>query len=100
MIALTVLLSLLAWAMLAMAMPKHGQAILKRPIGKTTLRALRWSGFSLLLLGFAVVVAGAGWEFGAVYWLGIIMLSAIAWVLLLTLATPAPAKTRKTHGVP
>lgn len=87
MIALTILLSLLAWAMLGLAMPKHGQAILKRPIGAAALRTLRWAGFSLLLLGFAVVVTAAGWEFGAVYWLGIIMLTAIVWVLLLTLAT-------------
>lgn len=88
MIALTMLLSLLAWAMLGMAVPKHAQAILKRPIGQSAMHILRWSGFSLLLLGFAVVVAGAGWEFGAVYWLGIIMLTAILWVLLLTLAGP------------
>lgn len=88
MIALTMLLSLSAWAMLGMAMPKHAQAILKRPIGQSAMRTLRWSGFSLLLLGFVVVVAGAGWEFGAVYWLGIIMLTAILWVLLLTLASP------------
>lgn len=87
MIALTVLLSILAWAMLSMAMPKHGRAILKRPISDALVRVLRWAGFCLLLLGFAVVVAGAGWEFGAVYWLGIIMLTAIAWALLLTLAT-------------
>ena len=59
MIALTMLLSLLAWAMLGMAVPKHAQAILKRPIGQSAMHILRWSGFSLLLLGFAVVVAGA-----------------------------------------
>lgn len=85
MIALTVLLSILAWAMLSMAMPKHGRAILKRPISNALMRVLRWAGFSLLLLGFAVVVAGAGWEFGAVYWLGIIMLTSLLWVLTLTL---------------
>lgn len=95
MIALTILLSLLAWAMFSMAMPKHGQAILRRPIGNAAMRALRWAGFSLLLLGFALVVAAAGWEFGAVYWLGIIMLTAIVWVLLLTLAAAARPERKR-----
>ena len=87
MMALTVLLSLLAWAMLSMAMPKHGNIVLKRQPGKTGARRLRWLGTLLLFLGAYAVIVEKGWEFGVVYWLGIIMLAAIAWVLMLTWVT-------------
>lgn len=84
MMALTVLLSLLAWAMLSMAMPKHGNIVLKRQLGETGARRLRWAGMLLLFVGAYAVIAEKGWEFGAVYWLGIIMLTSMLWVLLLT----------------
>lgn len=87
MIALTVLLSILAWAMLSMAMPKHGDAVLKRRISETVMRRLRWTGTLLLFIGAYALIAEKGWEFGVVYWLGIIMLAAIAWVLMLTWVT-------------
>jgi hypothetical protein len=83
MIAFTVLLSILAWAMLSTAMPKHGSAILKRELSEAGQRSLRWAGMLLLLIGFYVSIIEAGWEIGPVYWVGIIMMTALLWVLVL-----------------
>lgn len=100
MIVLTVVLSILAWAMLSMAMPKHGNAMLQRQLGKTGARCLRWLGMALLFAGSYAVIAENGWEFGAVYWLGIIMLTSMLWVLILTKLTGGkPARNRKTHDL-
>lgn len=87
MIVLTIVLSILAWAVLSTAMPKHGDAVLKRRISESVKRRLRWTGMLLLFIGAYALIAEKGWEFGAVYWFGIIMLTAIAWVLMLTWVT-------------
>lgn len=83
MIVLTLVLSILAWAMLSMAIPKHGDAVLKRRISESGKRRLRWFGTLLLFIGAYALIAEKGWEFGAVYWLGVIMLTAMLWVLVL-----------------
>jgi hypothetical protein len=99
MIALTALLSVLAWAMLSMAMPKHADAVLKRHLGETGAQRLRWAGMLLLFVGAYAVIAEKGWEFGAVYWLGIIMLTGMLWVLVLTKITAGkPARNRKPQS--
>jgi Protein of unknown function (DUF3325) len=87
MIVLTIVLSILSWAVVSAAMPKHGNAILKRQLSEAGQRRLRWSGICLLFLGAYALMAEKGWEFGLVYWLGVIMLTAIAWVLMLTWVT-------------
>ena len=87
MIALTVVLSILAWAVLSVAMPKHGDAVLKSRISESVKRRLRWTGMLLLFIGAYALIVEHGWEFGPVYWLGVIMLTAIAWVLMLTWVT-------------
>ena len=97
MITLTVLLSILAWAMLSMAMPKHGQAVLKRRSSEAAMQRLRWAGMLLLLAGAYVVIAEKGWEFGAVYWLGIIMLTSMLWVLALTWVTAGKPERNRSN---
>ena len=83
MIALTIVLSILAWAMLSLAMPKHGNAILNRELHEAGRRRLQRLGILLLFISAYAVIAEKGWEFGPVYWIGIIMLTALLWVLVL-----------------
>lgn len=104
MIALIVLLSMLAWAVLSVSMPKHGNALLKRQLREAGQRRLRWFGISLLGIGAYALIAEHGWEFGPVYWLGVIMLSALLWVMILTKITVGnpvrhqrAGNTRKQH---
>ena len=94
MMVLTIVLSILAWAMLSMAMPKHGNAVMQRQTSKAGMRRFRWLGMLLLFIGSYALIAENGWEFGAVYWLGIIMLTSMLWVLVLTKITPG----RRPHG--
>ena len=48
-------------------------------------RGFTIGGGALLVAGFAVAVAHAGWQFGPVLWGVLLSLGAIAWVLALTL---------------
>lgn len=79
MFALGICLTLWAWGLLSLGLPRHA-ADAMRPV---RLRARRAAGWTLLAAGPVWFVAGWGWEFGLVYWAAVLMLCAIVWVLLL-----------------
>ena len=85
MIGLVFVVSLLAWALLALGLARHhtawfgpAPAVARRRV----YRALGWSG---LPLGWWLAVAGQGYELGSVLWAVLLMLSALAWALLMSL---------------
>ena len=77
---------LLAWLSFALAMPKHQQALLARGLSPAVARSLRLLAWMLLALGLAIFVGAKGAGQGPIFWGGSLVLAAIAWVLLLTLA--------------
>lgn len=84
-------LMLAAWCLLSLAQPKHHEALLRRKAATATTRSLRVFGALLLCIGLAACVHARGWEQGPVFWAATLMLSALAWVLWLTLLTPRRA---------
>lgn len=79
-------ITLWAWCLLSLGLPRHHQAVFLRPPTPARRRALRIIGWALLGVGFAWFVGGEGWELGATSWSAALMLSAIAWVLSMALA--------------
>jgi hypothetical protein len=67
---LALLLCLLAFAALAMAMARHQEAILGRPLQAHVALALRWGGWCTLALPLAVLVTAQGWALGLVSYSG------------------------------
>lgn len=70
------LLSLLGFALLLLAIPRHQQDWLRRKLSLSLNRALRLSGFAALALAFVVAGAGLGWAYGAVAWCGWLTIAA------------------------
>ncbi|WP_343293339.1 DUF3325 domain-containing protein [Vandammella animalimorsus] len=68
--ALIFLASLLGFACLAMAMPRHQLDALGHELPASASRALRGSGALLLLLALALAVRSMGWGLGLVNYSG------------------------------
>lgn len=83
MLALGIVLIVSGWCLLVLAMPKHHQALRGRPGSPARLRALRMGGWLAFAASLACFVAVIGWEQGPVFWACALMLSALAWPLLL-----------------
>lgn len=77
---------LLAWVLFSLAMPKHQQAVLARTLPLRATPWLRMAGGCLLAAGLAICIAARGWSQGPIFWGALLILSAIAWILLLTFA--------------
>ncbi|KAF1049578.1 DUF3325 family protein [Xylophilus sp.] len=89
------LLSLPAFACLALAMERHQQDVLGRALAPGATRTLRLAGWALLAASLAVALgtpAGATWSLGLVAWFGHI--AAAAAVVLLALVVNARRKAR------
>ena len=85
MIAGIFILSLLAWALLALGLPRHHAAWFGPAPAVARRRVFRVLGWSGLPLGWWLAVAGQGYELGSVLWAVLLMLSALAWALLMSL---------------
>ncbi|SFK30739.1 DUF3325 domain-containing protein [Lysobacter sp. cf310] len=84
--------SLLAWCLLSLGMEKHyAQACAGRYDARRA-RVWRGLGWALHAAAFAGFAAWKGWEFGPIFWAVVLMLSALAWSLSLTLWPKASAK--------
>lgn len=79
-------LCLLAWPLFALAMDKHQPQLLARGLPQAARRSLRVLAWVLLVLALAVFLGAKGAGQGPVFWGASLVLSAIAWVLLLTFA--------------
>jgi len=78
-------ITLWAWCLLSLGLSRHHEAVLLRSPTHARRRVLRILGWGLLGAGFAWFVGCTGWELGPIFWGSALMLSAIAWVLLMTL---------------
>lgn len=75
---------LVAWPLFAAAMPRHQAALLMRELPKAASPLLRVLAWGLLGVGLWAFIAARGASQGAIFWGATLVLSAIAWVLLLT----------------
>lgn len=67
---LVLLLSLLAFTMLALAKKRHYKDIFRQPLKPEAARWLRMAGWSLLGLALWIVAGGEGWALGLVIYSG------------------------------
>lgn len=86
-LVLCALLGLAGWAALSLGLPKHFRVLRGRDPGSTERRSLRTFGWLALIAIFAVSFAAHGAEFGSVYAVLLLMLTALAWSLWLTRMT-------------
>lgn len=63
-------LCVLAFACLALAMPRHQTAVFGHPLSPSGARALRGGGWLGLLAALALQVGARGWALGLVYYSG------------------------------
>lgn len=84
MIALVFVISLLAWALLALGLARHYAAWFGPAPAPARRRALRVLGWLGLPAGWWLAVALRGYELGSVLWAAMLMLAALAWALLMT----------------
>lgn len=100
MTALVFLVSLLAWALLALGLPRHhsdwfgSAASVPR---RRLLRALGWLG---LPAGLALSLVTHGAELGSVLWAVALMLAALAWSLLMSSRARQPTGRPAHRGGP
>lgn len=80
-------ITLWAWCLLSLGLPRHHQAVLRQPLTHVRRRGLRMGGWGLSLAGFAWFVGWKGWELGPIFWVAALILTALVWVLLLALLT-------------
>ncbi|MBK1673677.1 hypothetical protein CKO35_10225 [Ectothiorhodospira shaposhnikovii] len=69
---------------LALAMDRHHRQIWQRPPSPRARRLLNMVGMTGLGVSFALSVAHAGWSVGPALWLGLLSLTALVIVLLLS----------------
>ncbi len=81
--ALTALVSLIAFALLALAMDRHQQDLFGRELAVEPTHVLRVGGWAALVASLAIAVHARGWSLGLVAWCGHISLSAGLVILVL-----------------
>lgn len=84
--------STLAWCLLSLGMEKHHAQVFAARYDARHARVLRGCGWALHAAAFAGFAAWKGWEFGPIFWAAVLMLSALAWSLVLTLWPKASAR--------
>ena len=84
--AATAAVSLLAFALLALAMDRPQQTLFGRELAAGRTRALRIGGWVALIASLAIAVKAQGWALGLVAWCGhiglgagLVILALIAW---------------------
>ncbi|KAB8198130.1 DUF3325 family protein [Lysobacter maris] len=78
-------LSIGAWMLLALGLPRHRQAVFGAAASDRGGHLLRLAGWSLLPLAFAIAVEDHGWGQGPIFWAAALVIAALAWVLLMAL---------------
>jgi hypothetical protein len=76
----------LAWTSFSLAMPKHQRAVLARMLPAHATPWLQLTAWCLLAAGLAACIATKGASQGPIFWGALLMLTAFAWVLLMTFA--------------
>ncbi|MGO1069338.1 DUF3325 domain-containing protein [Lysobacter sp. CA199] len=85
-------LGVAAWCLLSLGLEKHHQQVFAWPFNPSRARWLRAAGWLLLAVDFALFVSGWGWAQGPIFWFATLIVSALAWTLLMTMAPKASTK--------
>lgn len=85
-------LALAAWCLLSLGLEKHHQQVFAGGFRPARARALRGAGWVLLALDFGLFAYGWGWAQGPIFWTAALIVSALAWTLLMTMAPKASTK--------
>ena len=85
-------LGVAAWCLLSLGLEKHHQQVFAGAFNPLRARVLRAGGWSLLALDFGLFVYGWGWAQGPIFWTAALIVSALAWSLLMTMAPRASTK--------
>lgn len=73
-----------AYTLLSLAMPKHYRHVIGADADDQWSRGLfRVSGWLLIALSFGLCVHAAGWQFGPVQWVGLLVVAGMLLVFLL-----------------
>lgn len=79
----TLLFAFAGFAALCLAMDKHQPELIGHRLAATNARWLRGTATAVLAAAYASAAAISGWRFGAVEWVGAIMIAALALTLFL-----------------
>ncbi|MBX9403967.1 DUF3325 domain-containing protein [Lysobacter sp. BMK333-48F3] len=85
-------LGVAAWCLLSLGLEKHHGQVSTAAFVPARGRVLRAVGWALLALMFAVLVYERGWAQGPIFWFAAMIVSALAWTLLMTMAPKASVK--------
>lgn len=85
-------LGIAAWCLLSLGLEKHHRQLFAGAFNPALARMLRAGGWLLLAANFALFVAGWGWAQGPIFWFAALIVSALAWTLLMTMAPKASTK--------
>lgn len=85
-------LGVAAWCLLSLGLEKHHRQVFATAFNAGRARALRGGGWVLLAVDFSVFVYGWGWAQGPIFWVEALIVSALAWAVLMTMAPKASTK--------
>jgi hypothetical protein len=85
-------LGIAAWCLLSLGLEKHHRQVFANAFDATRARLLRAAGWLLLAVDFGLFVYGWGWAQGPIFWTAALIISALAWSVLMTMLPRASTK--------
>lgn len=85
-------LGIAAWCLLSLGLEKHHRQVFGNAFDATRARVLRGAGWLLLAVDFGLFVYGWGWAQGPIFWTAALIISALAWSVLMTMLPRASTK--------
>ncbi len=76
MTALSMMLTLAAFALFGLSVADHQRRRLRRLLPEPTVRRMRIAAWIALLVAFPPAIAAQGWVFGPILWVALLMLGA------------------------
>lgn len=85
-------LGIAAWCLLSLGLEKHHRQVFANAFDAARARVLRGAGWVLLAVDFGLFVYGWGWAQGPIFWTAALIISALAWSVLMTMLPRASTK--------
>ncbi|QWF18566.1 DUF3325 domain-containing protein [Lysobacter capsici] len=85
-------LGIAAWCLLSLGLEKHHRQVFASAFDASRARLLRAAGWLLLAVDFGLFVYGWGWAQGPIFWTAALIISALAWSVLMTMLPRASTK--------